>query len=186
MKPREVLEKYVKIFEKALRDSLEKHKAHEISNGSLYSSIHAYTRIFGQSVELIVTMNDYWKFIDKGVSGTQVKYPTNYSFKGKNVNQEAMLKMIANGGIKVEMSKRQKKTNKSLSSKFGKRLHRQITLEKKRKTLAFILGRSIAKKGIKPNRFASRVFESRLIDKMRADLIQSVGREIKLDLLTIK
>mgnify|MGYP003352699205 FL=1 len=92
-------------------------------------------------------MLDYWKYVEEGRRRG-----------GKMPPQQAMLNFIRDRGIKVELSKAKSNKIKSLKSKRIKKAVKQISVEKKAKSLAFVLGRSIAKKGIKPTHFLQEAF----------------------------
>ena len=159
--PRQVLENFTERIQVALQQSLERHN--KVSGGGLYQSIKVHTKVYGQKVVLEVIMADYWKFVDKGVSGTITKFNTPFTFKKKNINQSALFKHIANRGIKITPKK-------------------GLAFEKQRKTVAFLMGRKIAKFGLKPTHFASDVMDknSKIIKDLEAELYESVGRQIKI------
>lgn len=157
----EILQDYSqKIIEELKQNLLERDK---FASGGLAQSITANVKVMGQVIEMTISMADYWKFVDEGVDGTERKHGSPFKFRKKNINQKAMLQHIANRGLRVKA-----KTSK------GKKAAR--------KGLAFVLGRSIAKKGLKPTRFASDVFEGDLIDNMRKDVAKALGRDILIDL----
>jgi len=157
----DILQDYSQKMIDALKDNLN--KKDRFASGMLSQSITANVKVFNQVVEMTISMEDYWKFVDEGVDGTVVKWGSPYKFKKKNLNQKAMLKHIANRGLRVTAKK-------------------GVSKENARKGLAFVLGRSIAKKGIKPTHFASEVFEGDLMEDLSNDLAEALGRDILIDI----
>ena len=49
------------------------------------------------------------------------------------------------------------------------------------RTLAYLIGRSISKKGIKPTNFVDEAFDNNILDNMSRDLSTALGREILID-----
>jgi len=149
--PRDIMIAFEQKFIDALQASLEKND--KATPGTLWQSVKANTKVFGQSVVLEISMNDYWKFVEKGVDGTMIKHGSPFKFKasGKAIPKSAIDKFIANRG-----------------------------LPHKKKGLAFLIGRSIKRKGIKPTHFASDVMEGSLMKEFSRELNLAVGREIKL------
>jgi len=83
----------------------------------------------------------YGKFIEEGVNGTKIKRGSKYSFKGKNINQDAIIKWLKSPKIRL----REVKTTKEggVSNRFIEKNEKNI------KAAAFMIGRSMALKGIK-------------------------------------
>lgn len=100
----------------------------------------------GGKISFSLTMNDYWKFQDKGVDGTEKSHGSEYKFKGKNISQKAMLKFIDSRHIKIELTPKTKELNKSLRNKGIRKAYKKLSIDKAKKTLAFLIGRSVAKK----------------------------------------
>lgn len=170
--PRQVLEDYSQKFIDALKKSLVDNN--RFASGVLSQSIKAPVKIMGQKVVLEIRMDEYWKFVEYGRKAGAKQPP-----------QDAMLDFIRDRGISVELSKRRTKKIKSLKNKKVKKGLKQQSLEQKRKSLAFILGRSIAKKGIKPTHFASEVMNGKLRETMEKELSASVGRLIKVEIASV-
>lgn len=171
--PREIIASYEQKFIDALQDSLTKHD--KVSGGGLFQSVKAITKVYGQKIILEIRMDDYWKFVDKGVDGTFIKHGSEYSFKKGNIKQDATKKFIINNGIKQF-----KKPDGTIIFDVNKKSKQP--LEKRYKTLGWLLGRTIAKRGIKPTHFATDVMEGSLIDEFRRDIIKAVGRNIKIEI----
>ena len=192
--PYDILRNYEQIVVDALRKSLEDND--KVAQGLLQASIEPKTRIFGQTVSLGIYMLDYWKFVDSGVNGTVVKRGSQYSFKKKNLSQAAMLDFIKRSGIteyktpdgkvvfSTKLSKLRKKKIKSVRNKGIKKAYKQLSELQKRKTLAFLLGRNIAKKGIASTNFVEEGIEG-IQKQLEADLLEAVGRQIEVQLTVL-
>jgi hypothetical protein len=121
----------------------------------------------GGVISFSLTMNDYWKFQDSGVDGTQVKHGSKYKFTKKNLNQKSMLGFINARHFKIELSTRRKKVLKGIRTKGIRQGAKQLTIDQAKKSLAFILGRSIAKKGIKPKKFMDKVITDERMNELK-------------------
>ena len=89
-------------------------------------------------------MEEYGKFQDKGVSGVKKKYNTPFSYKDKMPPPNKMDKWIVKRNLKGT------RNNKG-----------QFTT---RKSLQFMIARSIFEKGIKPSLFFTKPFEKAFKD----------------------
>lgn len=178
--PYQVLENYVDIIHDSLIKSLYSNDRYV--KGGLAQSIEATVKVFGQNIILQVYMNDYWKFVDRGVSGTQVKRNTEYSFKKKNLDKKAMLKHIANRGERF--SPMWEDIQKNYTNKKGLKVSRKKPLSavKARNTLAFLIGRKIASQGIEATNFVDEGIDGIKV-RLEKDLLEAVGRKIEIDIV---
>ena len=126
------------------------------SSNRLYDSIDYDLNVSPNSFSLKFLMEEYGKFQDKGVSGTKKKYDTPYSYKDKMPPPNKMDKWIV------------KKNLKGLRNDKGQFISR--------KSLQFMIARSIFKKGIKPSLFFTKPFE-----KAFKDLPQDIVKAYALD-----
>ena len=163
--PRKILENYKQIIIDALADSLEKND--RIAQGLLVQSISINIRSFATNMVMEISMADYWKYVDGGRKKGSKMPPIN-----------AMLKHIANRGINY------KGIQNSYRNKKGQLVKRKKPLAKEKalRTLAYLIGRSISKKGIKPTNFVDEAFDNNILDNMSKDLSTALGREILIDL----
>jgi len=162
--PRKILENYKQIIIDALADSLEKND--RIAQGLLVQSISINIRSFATNMVMEISMADYWKYVDGGRRKGSKMPPIN-----------AMLKHIANRGINY------KGIQNSYRNKKGQLVKRKKPLAKEKalRTLAYLIGRSISKKGIKPTNFVDEAFDNNILDNMSRDLSTALGREILID-----
>jgi hypothetical protein len=175
--PREVLEDYGQKFVDAFRESLLKNE--KFVSGNLSQSILAMpVKIMGQNLVMEIRASEYFDYVNDGVNGTQRNNGSPYSFRKKNVNQSAMLKHIANRGINYKDMQNFYRNSKGLKVKRKKPLDKDKAL----KTLAFLIGRKVSKKGIKPTHFADEVIESNLKKQMEIELSKSMGRMINIEI----
>lgn len=123
------------------------------SSKKLYNSIEGEVEAFPNSIQLLFTMNDYGFFQDKGVSGVNKKYNTPFSYTNKMPPPKALDKWIVRKGIAPR-----DKNGKFIS----------------RKSLQFLIARSIFKNGIKPSLFFTRPFEN-AIKRMPEEITRAYG-----------
>ena len=133
------------------------------SSKKLYNSIKGKVKANPNSFELEFSMEDYGVYQDAGVSGTRKKYNTPYSYKSKMPPVKAFDKWLVRKGI----APRDK-------GKFTSR-----------KSLAFLIARSVYRNGIKPSLFFTKPFEAayknlpqELIDKYGLDAIELFNEQI--------
>lgn len=78
---REVLQQFGKYVVTQSRSALTKKK--KTLSGSLYDSLQYIVEDTEDGLKVSFNMNDYGKFVDKGVSGKEEKHNTPYSFTNK-------------------------------------------------------------------------------------------------------
>jgi hypothetical protein len=123
------------------------------------------------SFEFYFEGSPYWKFVDKGVDGTETKRGSPYAFKKKNIDQKAALAFVKTRHFKVELSTRTKEKAKGLKDKNERKSLKQASIDSQRKALAFIVGRGIAKHGIKPAHFMDKIVTKQEIEGLKKMLI---------------
>jgi hypothetical protein len=99
------------------------------------------------------TMEDYGVFQDAGVSGTKKKYNTPYSYKSKMPPAKAFDKWIVRKGLAP------RKSGGQFTS---------------RKSLAFLIARSVFRNGIKPSLFFTKPFEA-AYKNLPQELVEAYG-----------
>lgn len=169
--PYDILREYEQIVVDALRKSLEDNN--KVAQGLLQASIEPKTRIFGQTVSLGIYMLDYWKYVDGGRKKGSKQPP-----------QDAMLKHIA---VRGEWhAKKASDISKFYTNKKGLKVARKtpLPMDKARKSLAFLIGRSIKRKGIKPTNFVEEGIVG-IERQLEADLLEAVGRQIEVQLTVL-
>ena len=148
------LSKFAKVVVKASRSNLTRKGKN--SSKKLYNSIDFDLETSKNSFSLGFLMEDYGQFQDKGVSGKKRKYNTPFSYRDKKPPSKAFDKWSVRKGIAPR-------------DKDGKFISR--------KSLQFMIARSIYNNGIKPSLFFTKPFEKaferlpkELIDKFVLDI----------------
>jgi hypothetical protein len=103
------------------------------------------------------TMEDYGFYQDKGVSGIKKKYNTPYSYKSKMPPAKAFDKWIVRKGL----------APRSSGGQFAKR-----------KSLSFLIARSVFRNGIKPTMFFTKPFEA-AYKNLPDDMVERFGLEVE-------
>ena len=141
-------------------------KSNKNSSKSLYNSLDSEIEVSANSFRLAFLMEDYGKFIDKGVQGSNPngikkgvqKAPNSeYRFKSKSIPTKVLDKWVIKKGIAPR--------NKS-----GKFLSRE--------GLKFAIAKSIALQGIRPSLFFTRPFEA-AFQNLPDELVQAYGLDVE-------
>ena len=125
---------------------------------SLYNSLRSELTTSPNSFSLVFIMNEYGVFQDKGVSGTEKKYNTKFSYKNKMPPIKPLADWAKFRRIRLRNEKGQ----------FAKGNY---------KTIGYFIARSIQKKGIKPSLFFTKPFE-RAFKDLPEDLIEAYGLDL--------
>ena len=153
----DVLNKFGRSVVQQSRSRLTKQKKNATKD--LYNSVNYELDVSnrGTSFSFSFSMEEYGEYIDKGVSGVDVKYNTPYAYTTKAPPPSVFQKWAKAKGIKP----RDKKTGKFITAKqFG-----------------FIMSRHIFTKGQKPTRFFSLSFEQQF-KKLPDDLLNAFGDDL--------
>lgn len=129
------------------------------------------------SVRWTLSMGNYWEYIEYGVNGLEKSHGSRFRFQTTHpVNQKAVLKFIEKRAITLKSLKKYGRKNfDGISLKSRKKVRKAtkgLDFASERKTLTYIIGRSIKKKGIKPRPFISKIItpelRKELYDGLRA------------------
>ena len=152
---KEELNRFAKYVISQSRANLTRGKKN--SSKQLYNSLDSNVKVSKNSFELSFLMEDYGVFQDKGVSGVKKKYNTRFAYTNKMPPPSKMDKWIVKKGIAPR-----DKNGKFIS----------------RKSLQFMIARSIFNNGIKPSLFFTKPFEKAFknIDK---DLVKAYKLDIE-------
>ena len=174
-------EKIVKMFaDKVIKQSVRNlAKQDHIDTGKLAEKLNYDLKVFPSgALELNFNMPYYGLFQDKGVKGSSGKqspkgkrnaYKSKYKFKGQNIPNAPIEAWIKRKGIKG----RDMGYTKADGTKV-KGTGRFI----KRKTLAFLIGRSIALYGIPATRFFSNAFRQHY-KKLSSDFTKAYASDVE-------
>ena len=141
--------------------------AKKISSGTLYNSIKgSEVKVSKNSIQFNIEMEEYGNYVDKGVNGKKSAFTTPYSYKDKMPPPSALDKWIVKKGIAPRDEK-------------GKFISR--------KSLQFLIARSIFNNGFKPTLFFTKPFEKEykklesqldtILFKDAEDMIQFIAKQ---------
>lgn len=128
------------------------------SSKTLYNSLDYDINVSPNSFSLSFLMEDYGVFQDKGVSGIKKKYNTPYSYTNKMPPPSKMDKWIVRKGLK------------GVRGKDGKFISR--------KSLQFMIARSIYNNGIKPSLFFTNPFK-KAFTNLDKDIIKAYQLDVE-------
>jgi len=128
------------------------------SSKALYNSLDYDINVSTNSFSLSFLMEDYGVFQDKGVSGIKKKYNTPYSYTNKMPPPSKMDKWIVRKGLK------------GVRGKDGKFISR--------KSLQFMIARSIYNNGIKPSLFFTKPFK-KAFTNLDKDIIKAYQLDVE-------
>ena len=151
----EILNKFAKRVIQQSRTRLTKSKKN--ASKDLYNSLRYELTTSAAAFILNFFMQEYGIYQDRGVSGKKRKYNTPFSYKDKMPPPKALDKWMVRRNIKG---------TRDAQGRFIKR-----------KSLQYLLARSIYNKGIKPSNFFTKSFEQ-AFDKLPEDMVKAY----KLDL----
>lgn len=127
------------------------------STGKLAKSIEGEVEVFENSFSIKFLMEEYGLYQDKGVSGIEKKYNTPYSYTNKMPPARAFDKWVIRKGIAPRDEQ-------------GRFINR--------KSLNYIIARSIYKKGIKPSLFFTKPFEKHF-KKLPKDIVEKFALDVE-------
>lgn len=153
---KEALNKFAKYVIQQSRSNLTRNNKNYTK--SLYDSLKSDVNVSPNSFSLSFIMDEYGVFQDKGVSGTEKKYNTPFSYKQKMPPIKPLADWAKFRNIRLRNEKGQfKKGNYN--------------------TIGYLIARSIFKKGIKPSLFFTKPFE-RAFDNLPDDLVYAFGLDL--------
>lgn len=168
-KTQEALEAFKKFVIQQARTRLSKERKNV--SKELYNSLDATVKAMPNSILIEFEMADYGLYQDKGVSGTEKKYNTPYSYKSKMPPIKPLAEWAKARNIRL----------RDEEGKFKKGNYQ---------TIGYLIARSIYKKGIKPTLFFTKPFEQgfkklpqALADKFALDVDDFLAYTLKEDRL---
>lgn len=145
------LDSFTKSIVKESRANLSKLKKN--SSRTLWNSIKGKSKVMPNSVSIEFSMEEYGYYQDKGVSGVVKKYDTPFSYKSKMPPSKFFDKWIVRKGIAPR-----DKNGKFIS----------------RKSLSFLIARSVFRNGIKPSLFFTKAYQS-AYKRLPDELVKKYG-----------
>ena len=153
---KDILNKFAKYVIQQSRTNLSKNKKN--SSKSLYNSLDFKYKAVNGGTGIQFLMDEYGIYQDKGVSGKKKKYNTPFSYKDKMPPSSAFDKWAVRKGIAPR-------------DKSGKFIPR--------KSINFLIAKSIFNKGIKPSLFFTKPFEKAYKD-LPKDLVKGFINDIEI------
>ena len=150
------LNRFAKYVIQQSRTNLTKGKKN--SSKALYNSLDYNLNVSPNSFSMSFIMEGYGIFQDKGVSGIKKKYNTPYSYTNKMPPPSKMDKWIVRKGLK------------GIRGKDGKFISR--------KSLQFMIARSIYNNGIKPSLFFTKPFQ-KAFKNLDKDIIEAYKLDVE-------
>lgn len=133
----------------------------------LYNSLQGVVKVSKNSFQLSFLMEDYGVFQDKGVSGTEKKYNTKFSYK----QSSNVVGMEYHTGVFAKWAKTRNIRLRDEKGRFKKGNY---------KSIGFVIAKSVKRKGIKPSLFFTKPFE-----KAFTNLDDKIIEAYKLDIETL-
>ena len=152
---KEELNRFAKYVISQSRANLTRGKKN--SSKELYNSLDSDVKVSANSFSLSFLMAEYGVYQDKGVSGVKKKYNTKYAYTTKMPPPSKMDKWIVKKGIAPR-------------DKDGKFISR--------KSLQFMIARSIFNNGIKPSLFFTKPFE-KAFKNLNKDLVEAYKLDVE-------
>ena len=152
----EILNKFAKRVIQQSRTRLTKSKKN--ASKDLYNSLRYDLTTSAAAFILNFFMEEYGIYQDRGVSGKKRKYNTPFSYKDKMPPPKALDKWMVRRNIKG---------TRDAQGRFIKR-----------KSLQYLLARSIYNKGIKPSNFFTKSF-AQAFDKLPEDMVKAYRLDLE-------
>lgn len=156
------LQKFQRYVVRESRGNLKRMKKN--SSGKLYNSIKGNVKVNKNSFELDFDMLPYGQFQDKGVSGVKKKYNTPFTYRDKMPPPSKLDKWIVRKGLAPR--------------KDGKFSARSIEKAGFKKSIQYLIARSIYMNGIKPSLFFTKPFE-KAYKQLSPELVKSFGLDVE-------
>ena len=149
-----VLDEFGKQFIDAYRSGLDAKNAN--ASRDLYNSLNFEVKIGKQSITLDILLNDYWKYLEYGCKGTETSYPDAY-YPAHFPPTKAIEEWIKIKPVIPEQRNGKLPTQKQL---------------------AFLIARSINRKGIEP-RFIFRDAVDDVWEQLKDALNEAIEKDVE-------
>jgi hypothetical protein len=146
--------------------------------GDLLQSIDGFIKVESNNISFELVMNNYWKFVDKGVDGWKQSRGSEYKYKknGKRIPLDAMKKFIKfRGLVPKSVAKPNKRVNKKLGAK---------KINAAYESYAWALGAVIKRDGLRPTHFFTNVINEDLKDKLTKEISEALKKDIEINFTT--
>jgi hypothetical protein len=171
------LYQYASALTDVLKSNLTEKQAYYSESELLQSIIALPVTTQGKNYLVTIQGNDYAFFVDKGVSGTRNKINSPFSFKNEGVSpnfNKSLRGWISKRGIKLE-------SRYSQTRNLTKQQRATKQIDEKTK-MAYAIGRSIKRKGLKPTLFITDAVTEATLESMASGLANALGSSITITL----
>jgi len=145
--------------------------------------------VTSQGYAVKLWMPYYYDFINKGVSGTEITYATEYKYSDKMPPISAIRNFMLSRGISKPRKKERAKDTNKLKSKISRLKRKERTPKNTRSAqrqdmdsmlngIAFAIAKSIQKEGLKPTKFYDNVVNSQKIAQFEQELLDKWGEYV--------
>lgn len=151
-------------------------KKRKNASKELYDSISSELNVSANSFRLAFLMEDYGKFIDKGVTG---KGDSNFKGKKKKVQQSEAGYRFGSGNYRGKGAEWEKRIDKWMYARGIQPRDEKTGKFIKRKTANFLIRRSIYQHGIQATNFFTKPFNSAFDKFLKDDIAQAYALDIE-------
>ena len=173
-----VLDKFRKRVTKEAKTSLTKKKKN--ASKELYDSIDSDLKVSPNSFEMNFYMEDYGKFIDKGVTG---KGSSDFKGKKKKVHKSDAGYRFGSGNFKGRGKEWEKRIDAWMYSRGIQPRNRETGKFVKRKTVNYLIRRSIYQHGTEKTLFFTKPFNAAFKD-LPEDVLKAYGLDVEQFLIS--
>ena len=166
------LNKFGKRVVKEARTSLTKKDKN--ASKQLWNSLKYTFKEYKNSFHLSIYMDDYGKFVDKGVTG---KGASNFKGKKKPIQKSLAGFRFGSGNFKGKGEEWKKRIDKWMYARGIAPRDKKTGKFIKRDTANFLIRRSIYQHGTKPTRFLTKPFES-AFKSLPDELVKKYGLKV--------
>lgn len=172
----DVLIKWAGDFILAAQQNLDGSDA--VSSGELSNSIKFTINVAATKYRLDISMADYYDFVNKGVRGIEsnAKAPGSpYQFRKRSVSPaflEALTKWVRREGLKSRII-----PEAAVTERVYKRKAKVLGPQDKERSLAYLIGRSIKRKGVRATGFFDKAYD-KLYPRLAEDLAKALGEDV--------
>lgn len=188
------VESWAKLLSDDLKASLDKALMDGGSNRGQYDlDFKENVKVSNGSVIIQVEANgDYWDYVEQGVDGTKTKHGSDYSYKKKAIDFNAVEDWMKREGVdakrillQMEVKRRGLSKTKNKLSPINRSLSKvkkSLSYQDAVNVLAPVFATSIAREGLKPKPFIDRVYNKERILQLTEGLSEIMGQEITAQL----
>src|SRR3990167_1824745 len=171
----------------ALRQSYIREKgkhphATSMDAATLIAAIDYKVKVFGNEFTFTLSLPEYWKYQEEGVKGTVSTYPESVGSSFQRKTKHVPTKVLT--GLTGWISRKGIDPRKTLSDIAAKSGKKQVFKDKIKanKSLAYVLSRSIHRKGVRGNHFYSKVINDELITGLNRQLSAALQRDVRVEI----